>query len=662
VERFTKIIATLWVCAAIALQAWLLRGWDNLPWFTLAAFLAGFLLSRIDRRAIALVLIVAYIFPTILRLVQARPFALFDVLWMGGFVGVLTPDALRSRWHIPRPWRAPLVLALFATILSATLSIWREIDGTLPLLFDFEATYWRAGNLPPFQAHWILNVALILTIGILWFDWLCGARDLDFDRAIVTPLIVSVALLSLVSAYQMFVDMTFLNGTVFASLHRATGTMYDANVSGAIAAMWIGGVFVWAALGRGWRLYAAPVVIGACVIAVWASGSRTALTAALLIAVSCIVSMVLRGQVLSRRRLAVGVGAALLLISLLLAIAWANPRAFNPGARLWSTAAAFPSVTDFLVGMWNRSGYGQSAAYLIAQHPLVGVGVGSFHSMGVPVAWKVFHLNIPPDNAQNWLRHQIAEFGFLGGLGWILWMAAFAWYVVVPRRGEDPVTWAGRGVLVAFGVISLFGMPGQDLMVALTFWSLAYSFVRMKGTSTPDRPTSRLTWLAMATVLVAFAAGTAVVSATSLRLSTRAREAEAPFSYGFSYGFALPDPAQDGFRPTIRHAVALVEPGPEGWIAIEVRRAEHVATPVDVRVWREGETVLKGRLGGPGVLETYAPVTPLSKVLLEMRASPAGWTRFSPFATDSGIVVRWRFVDQPPSQFRHYGHREDSDR
>jgi hypothetical protein len=662
VERFTKITATLWVCAAIALQAWLLGGIANLPWFTLAAFLAGFILSRIDRRAIALVLLAAYVFPAILRLVHPRPSALFDVLWMGGLMGVLAPDGLRSRWHIPQPWRAPLVFALLATILSATLSIWREIDGTVPLLIDYGHTYWGGGNLPPFQTHWILNVSLILAIGILWFDWLCGARDLDFDRTIATPLIASVGLLSLVSAYQMFVDMRFLNETVFAGLHRASGTMYDANVSGAIAAMWIGGVFVWAARGRGWRLYVAPVAIAGCAVAVWASGSRTALTAATIVALSCIVSMVLSGRVLSRRRLALGFGAALIIVMLIMAVAWANPRGFNPGARLWSTVTAFPTAQDFLVEMWSRNGYGRSAAYLIGQHPLVGIGVGSFHSMGVPVAWKVFHSYTPPDNAQNWLRHQIVEFGWLGALGWILWMAAFAWYVVVPRRGEDPVTWAGRGVLVAFGLISLFGMPGQDLMVALTFWSLAYSFVHMKGTAAPDRPTSRLTWIAVASVLIAFAAGTAVVSATSLSLSTRAREAEAPFNYGFSYGFGLPDPAADGFRPTIRHAVALVEPGPQSWMAIEVRRVDAGSRPVDVRVWREGEAVLKGNLSGPGVLETYVPVTPLSKVLLEMRAGPNGWNRLSPFAIDSGVAVRWRFVDQPPIQFRHYGDRKDSDR
>ena len=56
----------------------------------------------------------------------------------------------------------------------------------------------------------------------------------------------------------MFVDIGFLNETVFATMGRATGTMYDANVAGMVAALWIGGTFLWALRLGGWRTYAAP--------------------------------------------------------------------------------------------------------------------------------------------------------------------------------------------------------------------------------------------------------------------------------------------------------------------------------------------------------------------------------------------------------------------
>ncbi len=44
--------------------------------------------------------------------------------------------------------------------------------------------------------------------------------------------------------YQLFVDVGFLNDTVFGTIGRAGGTMYDANLSGTVAALWMGGLIV----------------------------------------------------------------------------------------------------------------------------------------------------------------------------------------------------------------------------------------------------------------------------------------------------------------------------------------------------------------------------------------------------------------------------------
>ena len=54
----------------------------------------------------------------------------------------------------------------------------------------------------------------------------------DFERSVITPLVVSAAVMSSVSVYQMLVDITAFNETAFANMRRATGTMYDANVAG----------------------------------------------------------------------------------------------------------------------------------------------------------------------------------------------------------------------------------------------------------------------------------------------------------------------------------------------------------------------------------------------------------------------------------------------
>ncbi len=44
-----------------------------------------------------------------------------------------------------------------------------------------------------------------------------------------------------VALYQLFVDVTVLNPTIYGAIGRASGTVMDANLSGTIAALWIGG-------------------------------------------------------------------------------------------------------------------------------------------------------------------------------------------------------------------------------------------------------------------------------------------------------------------------------------------------------------------------------------------------------------------------------------
>ena len=112
-------------------------------------------------------------------------------------------------------------------------------------------------KLPPntcqtsFRRVWIGFTTLTLVLGVLWFDWLCGQPPERFERDVVTPLAVSVCVLIAVTLYQYFVDVTFLNESVYGARGRAGGTTYDANVSGLLAALWIVALFVRsAALGR----------------------------------------------------------------------------------------------------------------------------------------------------------------------------------------------------------------------------------------------------------------------------------------------------------------------------------------------------------------------------------------------------------------------------
>ncbi len=647
-ERFTKIIVTLWVCAAIVLQAWLLRGWPDLLWYTLAAFVLTLALSRFDRRVVMFVLPFAYLFPALLKLLHGNSFALFEVMWMGALAGVIAPDALRSRWHIPARWRGALVLACLITVTSATLITWREIDGQVTLLSAFESTYWRAGEPPPFQVQWILNVALILLLGVLWFDWLCGHPELDFERVVAMPLMLSVSILAAVSAYQTFVDIRFLNETVFGNIHRASATMYDANVAGAIAAFWVAGAFVWALRLRGRYVYAGAAVMLACILAVWASGSRTAVLAGTVAIAGAVVSLVLAGRRrIGRWSIAAGVGLVAAIVAVVAAIGKADPLALNPAARIWYTLISFPSPAAFFAEMWNRNGYGRSAMVLIERYPWFGSGIGNFNQAVVVVSHELGYWT-PPDNAQNWLRHQVVEFGLIGALPWAIWMCAFAWFVLIPKRQEPRSIWALRGVLLAFGFISLFGMPGQDLMVAITFWSLAVWYARLAGMPA-DRPLHRLTWVAMVVVVAAFSIGTVSTSARTLRLSERARAERRPFSYGFS----PPDAAAQDFRKMTPHAETLLDPA-DRWIAVVVKLEQPREQAVDVRVWCDGDLVVKASLKDGTPVEGFVPLKTGSRALLEANAVPSGLAGWWPFTTRTGVLIRWDFVGEPPVGFTGY--------
>ena len=103
-----------------------------------------------------------------------------------------------------------------------------------------------------------------------------------------------------------------------------------------------------------------------------------------------------------------------------------------------------------------------------------------------------------------------------------------------------------RGMLLAFGAVSLLGMPGQDMAVVVTFWTVAFWFVLLAEPSLvradpasllPGRrlqtSLSRSTMALVLLIVAVHGAGTAYLSATWLRVPFRAERLGWPFSYGF---------------------------------------------------------------------------------------------------------------------------------
>jgi hypothetical protein len=652
VDRLTKFVVLGWTSVALALEIRLLAsGWSNLPLLTVGVAAFALALGFLERKAVAAVLALAYVFPAIVHVWHGgAPYAPHEALWMVALVGIMLPDAIRSPWHIPPPWRAPLLAAALVVVVTSPIVILREIDLNPGLLTDMHGWSWGGATWPSIGVTWSLHVALTLVVGLLWFDWLFGARDLDFHAFVLAPLVVSGFALAAVSIYQLLFDLSFLNDTVFASIGRASGTMFDGNVSGTLAALGIGGSFLWAR--ARWPAGAALPALAVAVnwLAVWATGSRTAFAAAAIVTCCIGVSLYKEGSLSRARLMWAGGGVVALLIAVVVVAGVTNPRLVGPLTRVWNTlpGPSAASVESFGGEMWNRNGYGTAATAMFRQSPFFGIGVGMYHT----IAGDYLSGGLPPDNAQNWLRHQLVEFGVVGGLGWMLWFVAFGVFVVRARRGDVPHAWATRGILVAFAAISMLGMPGQDVMVVVTFWAIAFWHAALVGPP-PDRPLSRWTWTAVVAVVALSAAGTAGLAMTRLRVPVRALTATWPYSYGF----ASPEPAgaNEGYRRTRSHAVAVLD-APSQWLAVSVQLDHATDQAVDVRVWSNGTALLKGRLSGSSPLTAFVqlPAAP-ARVLLEAASRRADSRR--PFAirsAESLILVKWEFLERAPTPFNGY--------
>jgi hypothetical protein len=653
-DRASKLIAIASACALVALKVALLApGWPLLLWMSAGFFAGSAVVAVFDRRIVRLVLVFLYIFPALIGVLHGLYHINADVIWMSALLGVIAPDAFRTRWHVPAPWRAPL--ALWALVCAAgTIVVYgREMDFYPALLSERGVVNSvTGGGGPVFVTLWILHVGLVPMIGILWFDWLCGA-GLDMRRDVAAPLLASCLLLVLVSMYQLFVDFSFLNINVFGRLGRASGTMFDANASGNIAAFWVGGGLIWASGARRWKGPLALALFVAAWLAVWASGSR----GAFLLAMSCtaFALFAFKEEILRLpRRLSMpqlaGVIVGLALAGL--AATYVNPQIIGPLTRVRDTLPepSVASVREFTWRMWDRDGYGSIALSMIRQFPAVGIGVGGYHLMLDDFAKGPL---MPPDNAQNWFRHQLAEFGLLGSVGWIAWVIVFGWFVVTPKPGAPKSLAVARGALLGFALVSLVGVPAQSLPVSMTFWTFAFWYTSLAGPPEAALLPARR-WAGVAVVAIAYLVGTGYFAATSLRLASRAQRA------GFTFKYGLYDPEPDGDWGEVRwarqrSAIVLDAKSRRMEVSVAVNHRDIESRPVDTKVWIDGSLALDTRLS-----DTTWRVVPVRIPPGEQRVIVETWVSrvVNPFefgVTDGrqlGLMVRWRFLDVPAEASR----------
>lgn len=573
------------------------------------------------------------------------------VVWMAPLCGVILATTPMRRWAMPATLKLPL--AFWALVVATT---W-------PIVVFREADFLWA-RIHPASAWWVSVVAAATILGILWLDSLFASfpaaddPDASYEQQVVMPMAAGWLVAGSIAMYQMFVDVTFLNVSIFGALHRARGTLGDANPFGVISAMW-GPVIFAIAIERwsGWRRSAGAAALPLSWLAVWASGSRSSLLITVL-ALVIIVNWYVRSNE-SRRvvRLAAAAGLLVLVVAAGGIVA-RRSGVDSPIARVTSSFAprwSLEWVSEAASKLQSRDGYGTVSSVVIREFPYVGIGVSAFNGMVPIYAWKVFHGYLPPDNAQNWFRHQLAELGVIGSLGWMLWVAWFLWLLAFgrPKSGRPLTTGVLRGVLVGFGLISLVGVPGQDVAVVFTFWALAFWFLALLEPGYREALGRRVVrpawWIVMWLTVLGFAVATAYVGWTDLRPPVRAAAADVDYSYGFY-------PPQEGqtFRWAAKQAVeVLPTPSDRRWLQVKiwVERLNLARKPVGVRVWTDRHLIVRAQLSSVDPVTRYFKVPDgHSRVMLETWVSRT--LRPRAFGVDDdrelGLIVDWHFLDALP--------------
>jgi O-antigen ligase len=597
-SRSTKLIVMVSNLAALWLIAKLVSaGVPPILVPTLAAFGASWLAALVvGDLATSIVLSTIYLVPAACTFWLGRFLFSYYAIWMAALCGAMLPRAVWSRWSYPGRLSTPLVLWALTLALSWPIVALRELDFVPALLTPSAMPETMLPQLPGVTVIWIASVASIALTGLLLFDWLFLAYPTDklerFESHVIWPLFATAACAAAVALYQALVDIRFLNPTLFANIGRAVGTMTDANAFGAIVALWcpVAAAMLASPGGRSYTSLAWSAVLLAMGVAVWASGSRTALLATL---VGLAVVVVHARRSLTTRKVLTGVLAGLLACA---AVFWLVPSTTWTRARAMVPSLSWESLQSFGYQLWSRDLYGTASVQMIAEHPVVGVGVGGFNYLYGQVLYRMNHSVLPPDNAQNWFRQQLAELGVLGSLGWMVAVAIFSWALVRRPDGERNRVKAGaaKGGILGLAAASMLGMPTQDAAASISFVVVAYWCLILKdrrALAVPDDSggPGRGEWAVILLVLGSFLGATVYTANTDLRPPIRALQTDTGFRYGFF---------RDKLDPTIRWTGAKaveVFTADKRWLKLELGAvapdaAEH---PVQVRVSLNGSQILR---------------------------------------------------------------------
>ncbi len=633
-NQLTKGVVIASTLVAVLLNVYLATTPQNPSIFWFAPIAATVLLiggRRLHGVALPIVLVAMFVMPSVyLRWLNYQNYGL-EIIWILPLLGVILSGRDAWRWSLPLAWQWPLSAWALVVAVSWPIVFLREIDFA-PWILPLARVSNSSIGISPWEAGLsVTYFAMGHMIGILWIDALWrwfGREPARFIRLVVAPLAAAAALTSAVAVYQGLVDLNFLNSGFWAYMGRTAGTLGDANKLGMVAALLAPAAVVLA------RPIAAPwsfiVGIGGTVLAVaavWTSSSRTGLAALAIGLLATAIAAARAGLAVRRespqptgRARAIGVALGGLALAGLLVVALSQSSTTTVVGRgllghvpFIGDRGLMNSLNEFI---WERFGYGPAAIQMVREHPLAGVGTGAFHTL-VHDYGTLVHYDIPPDNAQNWMRHLIAELGLLGSVPWIWWCVVLVASLLakMPMGGDRFATGVLRGALIAFGLASLFGMPGQAMPLIVTFWIFVFWFTTAKhpqpgATETGWVGWSRRTMLLTALLVVTHAGLTMADANGDLRPRHRAMQFDWFYRYGLMDLDADPS-GGPGRRWTMKESLAVIPVHGKvlkfvGWID----HPDGDDRPVRVRVWADSALVYDADLKRSAAIHLDIPAKP----------------------------------------------------
>lgn len=576
--------------------------------------------------AMSVVLAMSYLAPAAYVLWSGFENYPFEIVWSLPLLGLIVSGRGATRWHLPAPWRWPLVTWALIVAASWPWVALREVDFYLGILPLPGVANTSIGITPWDAVQAVTYWTLVHNVGLLWFDRLFGwfaDREDEFRATVLLPLAIALTVACAVGAYQAFVDLRFLNPHLWPHMGRASGTLGDANTFGMLAALWGTAAVVLAQRWRApWSIVAAVAGVTVGMAGVLTSGSRTSLIAISIglaaVAFESVMSWRRGGaaQPPSMKRLAPFVAGALALAIVIVLVARGSSITSVVGR---GSLGYIPGFGDIPIResarelLWERFGYGSAAIKMIAEHPVSGVGVGTFHTLVHDFAIAASGKEIVPDNAQNWYRHHLAELGLIGSLPWLAWWVMFGIGLFSRTSSGDRFSVGVlRGALVGFGIASMLGMPGQSLPVVITFWTMAFWYASQKGIPS-DRSAAWSTAM-WAVTLVGVVLHSAVTFADA-RGDLRPRDRSMRFGWEYRYGLGNLERDATGAperRTSFDHRSLSVTPvtGQVLKLAAWIDHPDGDEHPVEVRIWADSRLVYDGELKRSAAILQDIPATP----------------------------------------------------